>query len=542
MRRKLLLGLLIAAAAMAMAPGSASAMDPDVPQNLVTEADVVGIRIRQALAGEGAQAADRSDREAVREFYQERRGQTVWVSEEGATSRGTSVMAEIRRADEWGLKASDFELPNVRAVGSRSAALEPDKLADAEVKIALAVLKYARFARGGRFNPVDLSPDLDLHAQLLNPRSVLKAASEMEAPGNYLRRLHPKHAGFEKLRQLYLSLRGSGEIASQPIARRRAKPRREGPEDVDGTAAALPGAGARPDRALKVLANMERWRYLPDDLGRLHVWTNVPEFVTRVIKDGKPIFTELIVAGRPDTQTTIFSARMEEIVFHPYWNVPGGIKSTEIIPKLRTGTKVLAENHLGVRFNGHEIDARTVNWSTVDARKYDFFQAPSVENVLGAIKFTFPNKHDIYMHDTPSKGLFAAETRIFSHGCMRVRNPNRLAELLLAEDKGWSPGKVRELIAGGPDNHITLSHKIPVYINYFTVWIDEAGRPQFRDDYYGHDQRMMDALRGRPVQEIARDSSISARTLALSKQMAEVERRRREAERGGGSLFGWLLN
>jgi murein L,D-transpeptidase YcbB/YkuD len=576
-----------------MAP--ASAFEPDIPAALVTEAEVLSIQIRQKLAdktprGEG------DDRAALAEFYNGRAGKPVWAGLDGLNQRARDAMAEIRRADDWGLKPSAFELPGDVAAAKEAVAIE--RIADAEIKLSLAVLKYARHARGGRFDPSDLTKYLDQSAQLYDPRSVLDSISETDAPGAYLRKLHPRHPQFEKLRQLYLQTRRApdrGEAQMTPTAATvrlpqgpslragqshphvsvlrqrlgvpapagqeayfddrlaeavRAFQRQHGLEDTGVVNNALKtalngGSGVvSTGSASKVLANMERWRYVPDDMGKVHLWVNVPEFLVRVVKDGKVVHTERIVAGKPDTQTVIFSAKMEEIIFHPYWNVPNSIKIKEIQPYLRSSTGIMERQGLRVKYNGREIDAGSVNWDSVDIRNFHFYQPPGGGNVLGIVKFSFPNKHDIYMHDTPSKSLFNSEMRTFSHGCMRVRDPKKLAEVLLSIDKGWDAAKINQLVAGPQDNRIPLSRKIPVHVTYFTAWVDESGKPTFRSDFYGHDGRMMAALDGKPVKLIAQDDPALAAARDVKRtQEAAIERRRRQQQYGGGGgFFSWLLN
>ena len=182
---------------------------------------------------------------------------------------------------------------------------------------------------------------------------------------------------------------------------------------------------------------------MPESLGDFYVWVNVPEFTLRVVKDGQVIHTERVVVGKRDTPTPIFSQDMEQVIFHPNWGVPESIKKQDVLPSLiRGSTRIFTFYHLRIQRGGRDVDPATVDWATADIRQFHVYQPPGENNVLGNIKFRFPNKHDVYMHDTPQKQLFNADVRAFSHGCMRVRNPQRLAELLLAEDQGWPAQRV----------------------------------------------------------------------------------------------------
>jgi murein L,D-transpeptidase YcbB/YkuD len=196
---------------------------------------------------------------------------------------------------------------------------------------------------------------------------------------------------------------------------------------------------------------------------------------------------------------------MQEIVFNPYWNVPNSIKTEEIRPYVTEGggwfgggswnTAVLERHNLKINYGGREVDPSTLDWNRIDIRALNIYQPPGPANVLGVVKFLFPNKHDVYMHDTPQRFLFAKPVRAESHGCMRVENPDQLATLLLKEDQGWSSGKVASAIQGSYDQHIALRQKIPVYVNYFTLRVNEDGSISTFNDLYGHDARMAAALK-----------------------------------------------
>jgi L,D-transpeptidase YcbB len=544
-----------AAAATAPATAIDATAQPQPPP-----VDPLVAQVRQAAAApmRNVIAADRA---AVAEFYSDRAG-PIWVTDAGFTPRARHAMAEIAKADDWGLEARAFDLPQLRP-GETSLAT----LADAEVKLALAVLKYARHARGGRLDPAQLSRNFDQKPTLRDPKVVMETVAATDTPGNYLRDLHPKHVQFERLRQALLKARGSSSrpeektetIVQLPdgptlklgtkhphvaLLRQRLKlaARRDEEnvydQDVQDavrafqqkngiqptgtltprTRSALNGADApKPvfgSEVQRIVVNMERWRWMPEDLGNFYVWDNVPEFQSRVVKKGQLVWQTRIVVGKPETQTTLFSANMRYVVFGPEWGVPDSIKVKELLPYLRptsdggglfgwggggTDTRVLQKHNLRVTFDGRPVDASQVDWQQVDIRRFTFIQPSGPGNVLGGIKFRFPNKHDIYMHDTPQRDLFEKTARAYSHGCIRVQNPGRLAEILLEEDKGWSAGHVRNLLAQGGNNEVTLTKQIPVHITYFTAMVGDDGRLQSFGDLYGHDNRVAVALAGRPL-------------------------------------------
>ena len=256
---------------------------------------------------------------------------------------------------------------------------------------------------------------------------------------------------------------------------------------------------------------------MPEDMGEFHVWDNIPEYQARVVKNGQIVHQFRIIVGQVETQTTIFSANMRYVIFGPEWGVPDSIKVKEILPYLRpsyetgggffgfggggvdTDTRVLERHNLRVSINGRPVDASQIDWSTVDIRKYAFIQPSGDGNVLGAVKFRFPNKHDIYMHDTPQRELFEKTVRTFSHGCVRVQNPGRFAEVLLEEDRGWSVSRVRDMMAKGGNVEVTLQKQIPVHIGYFTTMASDDGQVRSFPDIYGHDRRVASAIAGRPL-------------------------------------------
>lgn len=422
------------------------------------------------------------DRAALSAFYEGRGDDLLWVKDGAFSTRAEKAIAFIRQADDWGLEASAFELPDAPASS------DPADVASVELRMSLAALKYAKHARGGRMDPRQLSNYIDREAPLLPPAEVLAGLATADAAEDYLRGLHPRHPQFEKLRQAYLALKNRTtplEDTEEPVAPKGKTKKAQKPVSAEA-------------RMRKLLHNMEQWRWMPEDLGQFYVWANVPEFTLRVMRDGEAIFTERLIVGKADTQTPIFSDEMETIVFHPFWGVPDSIKVKEILPGLVRGSSVLERNDLRIQYRGRDINPASVDWSRTDIRNFHVYQPPGGRNVLGVVKFLFPNKHAVYMHDTPTKNLFQASKRTFSHGCMRVRNPLEFASVLLAKDKGWNDSKVKATVKNGPsNNHVNLDTKIPVHITYFTAWVEDDGKVKTWPDIYGHEQRIQMGLEGK---------------------------------------------
>jgi L,D-transpeptidase YcbB len=254
----------------------------------------------------------------------------------------------------------------------------------------------------------------------------------------------------------------------------------------------------------KLLANMEMWRWMPTDLGTTHVFVNVPEFQFRLVRDGAIVHTERAITGKTITQTPIFSDRMETVVFKPRWNVPDSIKVKELLPALSKSPDALAKQDLKVELNGQEVDPRKVNWSTTDIRAFHVYQPSGPANALGVVKFLFPNKHAVYLHDTPTKNLFNNVSRAYSHGCIRIRNPVRFAEVLMEQDKKWTPLQVKALLDAPAEenNHVQLAKKFPVHISYFTAVAADDGQVTYLKDIYEYEGNINLGIEGKASQII----------------------------------------
>ena len=484
--------------------------------------DTIVAEARRLLSAPQRGAAP-EDRAALAAFY-EAAGQPVWTSREGLSTRGAAAIAELGRAADWGLEAAAFDTGAAPAPGAVA-----EELAAAEVRIGLAVLRYARHARGGRIpDPSALSKMIDMKPRLYEARSVLDAIAASDDPAAYLTGLHPRHEGFRRLQKALVELRQGSQAAAaalQPAA----AAEEAGEDGKRGRKArAQKATGEKParqysrsDKESRIVVNMERWRWLPDDLGQVYVLNNIPEQLTRVYNGERVTFQEKIVVGKPATPTPQFSADMRFVIFHPTWGVPEGIKSNELGPALRRASgggswffgggdgasRVLERHNLRVYSGGREINPNSVDWSSVDPRRFTFVQPPGGRNVLGVVKFRFPNRHDVYMHDTQDKHLFAHAVRAYSHGCMRVQNPMRFAEVLLNQDKGWTSDRVQSHLGRSGPIDVTLDRPIAVHNVYLTARVDDTGTLRLHGDLYGMDARVASALAGRTVHLAAAEAA-----------------------------------
>lgn len=248
------------------------------------------------------------------------------------------------------------------------------------------------------------------------------------------------------------------------------------------------------DHVETIIANMERWRWMPRYLGNFYVRVNVPNFDVDVYRDGQIVHSTPIIVGKVTNQTPIFSDEMESIVVNPVWNVPASIARKEMLPRLRAGSGLRGYRvYANIRGRFRAVNPGSINWRTVNMRRIQIKQPPGSRNALGTVKFLFPNKYSVYLHDTPSKSLFARDTRAFSHGCMRVKDPWDFAAALLANNDNIDVNRLHKMVGGG-ERWVKLDHKIPVHVTYFTAWVDNSGKLQVRSDIYGHDKRVLSAL------------------------------------------------
>jgi L,D-transpeptidase YcbB len=225
------------------------------------------------------------------------------------------------------------------------------------------------------------------------------------------------------------------------------------------------------ERLQQILINMERLRWMPATPESDFLFVNIPEYRLYVYEKGKPAFDMNVVVGTTANNTVIFTGTLKHIVFSPYWNVPPGILKNEVMP--------------GIRRNKNYLASHNMEWNGGAVR-----QKPGPRNSLGLVKFLFPNSYSIYLHDTPSKSKFEAEKRTFSHGCIRLSEPKKLAEFLLRNDASWDSEKIGNAMNAGKEKYVEVKDKIPVYIGYFTAWVDQQGKLNFREDVYGHDKKM----------------------------------------------------
>ncbi|WP_372425935.1 L,D-transpeptidase family protein [Salinarimonas chemoclinalis] len=465
-----------------------------------------------------------ADVAGLRAFYEARGFSPAWIAPapEGTfawTPAARALTRVLAAAAAEGLDPSAYPAPALPA----GPGLDPAGAADAEIALSAVLVRYAQDARGGRLEPSRLhrliTPTLDIPGA----EAVLSGLTAAADPAAALADHNPPHEGYRRLRAALAQQRAAVAPAEPmvsvppgPVLRVGARDARvpllrarfgmDAPAEtdervydvalaeavegfqrehglvVDGivgnqTIAAL--ASADPTRREgDLVANMERWRWLPRELGaKKAVFVNVPAYRMEVREAGVVVHESRVIVGKPGQETPIFSDEMEYVVVSPSWTIPPSIMRNEILPGLRADPGYAAAR-------GYEV-IRTGNHVTVR-------QPPGPRNALGHIKFMFPNGHHVYLHDTPSRGLFDTLRRAYSHGCVRVENPFALADLLLAE-QGWPEARLRALI-GSRERYVHLDEHVPVHLAYFTLEADADGRVVPHEDIYGFDARTREAL------------------------------------------------
>jgi L,D-transpeptidase YcbB len=419
----------------------------------------------------------RAARGSIAAFYASRAYAPVWVSETGLTEGGRAALTQLKRASDDGLNLSAFALP--RDLGSD---LDPEEIAEAETTIASAVVAYAEQATGSRVPPARVSPLIFATPSIADPGAVLAETAAAANPAQRLADFNPPQKGYRALRDELKRLETpdvagrrlrvlSADLDPDPLldlqageAPRRTK-RAVGAHIHTASAGATFAVGASARQRAAILANMEMWRWEPRDMGERRIEVNVADFSVAVLEGDRVIHQARVIVGKPGTPTPIFSNVMRYVLINPSWQVPDSIIKKEMASKLGA----LSRRGYEVKTVGGRLTVR---------------QLPGEDNALGRFAFMFPNDHAIYLHDTPARELFDEESRAFSHGCIRVEDPESLAELVLGGANGWTAERI-EASFGDRERTVFLPHLLPIHIEYFTDFVDEFGDLQERPDVYG---------------------------------------------------------
>lgn len=486
-------------------------------------------------------------------FYIQRGYQSAWLSADGRPLPAADALLEsLSEADREGLRPADYRPTalNERLAELRQRETLPavDQLADFDLLFTDTFLTYGAHLLSGRLAPGKVDRDWTIPPRSRDLAAVLQEALTQDTVTESLRALKPLNKSYGQLRETlerYRKVEQTGgwpTLGAGPNLRqgdqgprvRTLRARLQTSGDLgDGRGNADQNAPAVFDKSVaeavlrfqrrhglqetgvvgpqtrtalnvpvserirQVELNMERWRWLPDDFGPRYILVNIPNFKMDVFEGDRRVMESKVVVGRLERQTPTFTSDMTYLVLSPRWYVPRSIAVKDKLPQLRRNPQALARQNIRI-FNsaGQPINPGAVDWSAVSAKNFNYQlrQEPGARNALGGVKFMFPNPYNVYLHDTPSRELFNRNQRTFSSGCIRISNPLDLAEYLLKDDPKWSQAAIKKAAASGRERVVNLSERVPVYLLYWTAWVDEEGLVNFRDDIYKRDQLMVRAL------------------------------------------------
>ena len=534
------------AAATPAAPvtAAAPATEPAKVSNVAQADQPVADKIKDMLASKSLRYFDRkSERAAVEKFYNGRDYAPLWTQGGSLTEGGRGVIARLKDAASDGLNANEYPVPDF------AAATTPDALAEAELKLTDSMLDYARQAQSGRMHWSQVSADIQYPEHPTDPAEVLATVTGARDTAVALGSYNPPHKLYQELKKKLAELRGQGDgpvitIADGAVlkyipankAKKQAEVAMEDPrvpqlraklgmaEGLDDDRydakvaeavrrfqenADIPATGALDTKTVMainspkrdkqidtVLVNMERWRWLPRDLGvaalnNAYVILNIPDYTLKVMQNGAQVWTTRVVTGKPGTHATpLLTETMKYITVNPTWNVPPSIVYNEYLPALQSDPTVL--QRMGLKLEQNRDGSVHIS------------QPPGEANALGRVRFNFPNKFLVYQHDTPDKYLFEKSERAFSHGCMRVQYPDQYASVLLniaLPDQKWTPERIRGMY-GTSEVDLKFPTPIPVNITYQTAFVDDGGKLQIRKDVYGRDATMISLLKSGKTREL----------------------------------------
>ncbi len=501
-----------------------------------------------SLAGKQPLKVEKHLAKAISDFYSEpEKQQYYWIDEQGNwNAKARSVISILNAADDFGLKSSDYQIPEISvpldASNEQMAAIRIKK----EIALSAMALRYAMDASFGAVNPNRLSGYHDFPVKYGQSRSKLEKILFGGLPANSLKSMHPNNEKFVALKQelallqeakddlvdlrtdifikpgrahdelpnvvAAIKLRASEDLRAkhdeffanyagsveytkdiQKVVKDYQKEAGLGPDGIIGpnTATKLAGLSSN-KKTTQVKLAMERLRWHPHDLGNRHVFINQPEYRARYISNGKEELSMRVVVGKKSNQTNFFYDEIEHVVYNPYWGVPRSIIVNEFAPKSLGNPGYLDQKGYEItNASGQKISSSSIDWYGVsEYPNFNVRQPPGSKNALGELKIMFPNKHAIYMHDTPAKSLFKKQHRAFSHGCVRLHDPRAMAAAVLGKTKK----QIAASIGKGKNETEKLSAKVPVYVSYFTAWPQQDGSVSYFKDMYGRDAHLLKAF------------------------------------------------
>ena len=449
----------------------------------------VAVELASVLAGEhGSSPRDKAVWSDVQKVYGARQNAPLWVTEKDVPGAVDEALKSVRRAAEHGLDPERYGAAALTSEAERLRSGKPDVRTPAALAKLDSDLAHAQLALGrdvavgitdapppGVVVPDDGRAVPDIAGRF---SGIAGAGNLAQWPDD----VRPRHAQYAAL-QAALKKVLAGGAAEAPGA----------PEPIDEASKATPGEPADPSDRQRIAFNLERWRHMPDDLGERYIIVNIPHFHLWVLEGKRIVHNQRIIVGEQETQTPIFSADMNQVVFSPYWNIPESIANGETVPAILKNPAYLSKSNIEVVRRAsntvERVDPSKVDWNDPDVTKaLSLRQRPGADNALGHVKFLMPNKHSVYLHDTPADQLFDKAGRSLSHGCIRLSEPLAMAKYVLTDQAEWPEEKIQAAMDSGEEKFVRLSKPIPVHIVYFTAWVDEKGTVEVFKDVYHRDR------------------------------------------------------
>jgi len=513
---------------------------PPCPESALSLRDKIAVQLCQQIRTEPRLTRLTVDNDPLRmldtliAFYAGRGYQPAWLNTDGKPRPAAEeLLKALGEADRDGLRTADYHRAALRkrltALQQSDAVADARRLTDFDLLFTDTFLTYGSHLLTGQLSPRKVDPDWAIKPRSRDLARVLEEALTQDQVAEALRALAPQAKGYVQLREmlrkyrkveqeggwpivassapgktLRVRLEASGDLSagdkSQSVAEAvRRFQKRHGLSETGTVNAATLAALNVPvsERIRQIELNLERWRWMPNDLGSRYILVNIPSYKMQVFEEGKPVIESKVVVGKQERQTPSFTANMAYLVLSPKWYVPRSIAVKDKLPQLKRNSQALARQGIRVYNSaGQQINPGSVNWSAVSASNFNYQlrQDAGPRNALGGIKFMFPNPYSIYLHDTPSRELFSRNQRTYSSGCIRISNPVELAEYLLKHDPKWNKDTIKTASTSGKQRVVNLPQKVPVYLLYWTAWVDADGLLHFRDDIYQRDKPMMRAL------------------------------------------------
>jgi murein L,D-transpeptidase YcbB/YkuD len=473
----------------------------------------------------------------AKQFYAQRDFEPIWVGSKNK-KRAKALIAAVTSAATHGLPKSQYRITELQ---SALAGRHGNRRAAAETFATKIFLKYAHDLSSGILQPRKVDKEIAVKVPRRSELALLDAISR-SSPSGFFKALVPKHPEYsrllkekERLERLIgrggfgdpirsatlklgtssknitkirarLSSMGYGRLGAHsnydevllPVVKQFQKDHGLKPDGVIGPGTMKALNASVEQRLKQVIVNLERERWINRSRGKRHIIVNLANFSLNVYDNDNVTFTSKVVIGKIGKERTPeFHDQMTHMVVNPTWHVPSSITSKEYLPIMKTDPEFLISR--GMRMyddSGVVVNPEDVDFAEYDEKTfpYSIKQRPSKSNALGLVKFMFPNRYNIYLHDTPSKNLFNREVRAFSHGCVRVQKPFEFAYKLLANQTSDPKSVFHSLLNTGDEHYVDLQNPVPIYLNYRTVFFDENGRMNYRNDIYGRDKNIFNAL------------------------------------------------